>query len=87
MNASIAVEHGAAVSFRGRIRSVLQTRNAIRLGELCRHLSAPSELVRAELARMVESGEVEIIRPVDYKGDDLDSYWFVRAGCSSWIDD
>ncbi|MEI6218061.1 MAG: hypothetical protein WCP86_04120 [bacterium] len=87
MSSSIVVEHEVTVSFRGRIRSILLTRNAIRLGELCRRLSAPSELVRAELARMVESGEVEIIRPVDYKGDDLDSYWFVRAGCSAWIDD
>jgi hypothetical protein len=59
-----------------RIRKVVGSRHAIHSGELQMRVGMDRRAVQMELDAMLERGEVERLRPIDYAGEDQD---FIRA--------
>jgi hypothetical protein len=64
----------AAEDLACRIRAILGSRQAMKIGELRLRLGADDRTVRAELEAMMRRGEVERLRPIDYAREDCDFF-------------
>ncbi len=81
MTATACMEiEGDGVDMESDIRRMLEYRHAMHIGELCMSLGMNEECVRAELDRMIERGEVQRLRPVNYALDDQDCFWLAHGG-------
>lgn len=67
-----------------RIRSILQQRHGILIGELCQRLNQDPEMIKSILRDMVIRGEVERLRPVGYEADDHDFFTRVKEEGHVW---
>lgn len=56
------------------IRRLLEYRHAMHIGELCLRLGEAEGRIREVLAGLVERGEVERLRPIDYPLADHDCF-------------
>jgi hypothetical protein len=66
-----------------RIRKVVGSRHAIHGGELQMRVGMDRRAVQLELDAMLERGEVERLRPIDYPGEDLDFFRVNRPVASA----
>ena len=57
-----------------RIRGMLGRRQVMNIGELRMRLGGDKGAVQAELEAMMERGEIERLRPIDYSGEDYDFF-------------
>ena len=62
-----------------RIRRLLERRHAAGAREIARLLDLDEEAVRAGLDELIAAGEAERLRPVGYRGDDLDYFRVLRV--------
>jgi hypothetical protein len=61
-----------------QIRSLLRSRHAMHLGELCVRLGVDEQTLRERLERMMSEGEVERLTPVDLPGQPRADWDFFR---------
>jgi len=66
-----------------RILRMLRDRHAMHIVELRTRLGADGTFVQAELEELLESGEVERLRPFGYAGEDRDFYRVNRSSAVS----
>ena len=62
-----------------QIRWTLAQRPAMHIGELCLRLGLAEGDVRASLQKMSDSGEVELLRPVDCRSGESDFFRLCEA--------
>ena len=71
-----------AGSINGKIKTVLSSRLAMHIGELCMRLGENEKTVRINLEMLVASGIVERLRPIGYEKDDMDFFRITGNGAT-----
>lgn len=73
---SVAAQQSAVTR---EIRWTLGQRPAMHIGEICMRLGLAEGVVRAGLQNMSDCGEVELLRPVDYRSGESDFFRLCEA--------
>lgn len=74
----IVIFKNEATLYSRRIRRLLQDREVMHIDELRLRLGLAEDVVRSELEALIQQGEVERLRPVDYPKDDWDFFRLCR---------